>query len=434
MARSLLRIEIELSGRAGHSKLDRDMATTGTPASVALVIGISRYRYLRPLPTMRDAEDVAALLAAPDRGGYDPARVQLLLEEEATRAGIEAALLRLRRDAVAGTTALVYYSGHGGHVAETDPPESFLLPVDAVADNAETLRRTAISSDGLMGALRQLAADRVTVILDCCHAGGIGEPKNAQAVRLQPGVSDQLLEQLKTGTGRAIIAATRASEPAFVRAGERNGVFTHHLLAGLRGEAATSPGVVRIFDLFDYVQKKVRADQPGQYPVFKAELEENYPIAACPAPPVVPPPPASDGYQYDVFVSYADGERPFVERLVARLEGAGLVVCVDWRDFAAGVPRVAEMERAVVDSRAVAAILSPEYLASGFAEFETLTTQHLGLEERAWRLIPILRLPCPPPHPVPLRIRSLVVLDMSQDGQLEASVGKLLTRLHRPRL
>ena len=34
--------------------------------------------------------------------------------------------------------------------------------------------------------------------------------------------------------------------------------------------------MIRIFDLYDYTQRKVVADQPNQHPVFKAELEENY--------------------------------------------------------------------------------------------------------------------------------------------------------------
>ena len=46
-------------------------------------------------------------------------------------------------------------------------------------------------------------------------------------------------------------------------------------------------GFVRVCDLFHYVQQRV----VGQRPVFRAELEENYPIARCAAELHVPPPP-----------------------------------------------------------------------------------------------------------------------------------------------
>ena len=45
------------------------------------------------------------------------------------------------------------------------------------------------------------------------------------------------------------------------------------------------------------------------------------------------------GYRYDVFVSYSHADRAWVwDEMLPRLEGAGLRVCVDDRDFEIGVP------------------------------------------------------------------------------------------------
>ena len=86
-------------------------------------------------------------------------------------------------------------------------------------------------------------------------------------------------ETLKSGRGRVILAASRSDEYSWVLPGASNSLFTQHLLAGLRGGAPGPGGVIRIFDLFDYVQRRVVADRSDQHPLFKAELEENFPVA-----------------------------------------------------------------------------------------------------------------------------------------------------------
>ena len=65
-------------------------------------------------------------------------------------------------------------------------------------------------------------------------------------------------------------------------AGARFGLFTSHLLDGLRGAAASADGYVRVFDLFEYVQPLVTPSRRDQHPVFKAEVEENFAVAASP--------------------------------------------------------------------------------------------------------------------------------------------------------
>jgi hypothetical protein len=106
------------------------------------------------------------------------------------------------------------------------------------------------------------------------------------------------------------------------------------LLAGLRGEANGAGGVIRIFDLFDYVQPRVVADRPDQHPIFKAEIEENFPVAlyrggqkaATTAPSA-----SGDGYRYDVFFSYSGttADRTWVRsRLLPLLEAQQLRVAV----------------------------------------------------------------------------------------------------------
>jgi uncharacterized caspase-like protein len=178
----------------------------------------------------------------------------------------------------------VYFSGHGGVASHQGIETCYLMPVDAAWSAPAALEATAISGAELSRRLRALSADRVTVVLDCCRAAGLAEAKDIVDSHPLEGLTRSSLSPLSAGRGRAVLAASRADGLAYVTPGQRNGVFTRHLLDGLRGKASRAGGMIRICDLFHYVQERVIAEQPGQRPVFKAELEENYPIARSPAP------------------------------------------------------------------------------------------------------------------------------------------------------
>ena len=76
-------------------------------------------------------------------------------------------------------------------------------------------------------------------------------------------------------------------------------------------------------------------------------------------------------FTYDVFISHAQADRAWVRgELLARLEASGLRVCIDYRDFRPGAPGVKEMERAVVNSRKTLLVLTPDYVASAWTDFE----------------------------------------------------------------
>lgn len=401
----------------------------------AVVIGVSAYRRVRPLPAVQDAQDVAAVLADPARCGYPAANVRTLLEEAATRAAILEALDELAARAGPSSTAFVYFSGHGGAAPDRGGQACYLMPVDAGWGDAAELEATAISGAELSRRVRALAADRVTVVLDCCRAAGLAEPRDLDAGAAPPPLGEltrRALAPLAAGRGRAVIAASRADGLAYVTPGQHNGVFTRHLLEGLRGGAHRAGGVIRICDLFHHVQERVIAEQPGQRPVFKAELEENYPIARAPAPAAVAVPPAADGFASDVFVSYArrdPDDRAWVERVVVPfLEGCGLAVCLEHRDLRLGRPRVREVQRAVTDSRYTLAVLTPSYLEDGLADFQALIAQHLSLETRAPRLVPVLRRACA----LELGTRMTSLLDLTRDEDVPAGLQRLALALREP--
>lgn len=400
---------------------------------LALAIGVSRYRRLAPLPEVQDAQDVAAALVDPSLCAYPPAAVTVLLEEEATRAAIVAALERLASRATASSTVFVYFSGHGTHAAGDET--SYLVPVEGDDASDAALARTAIAGPELTELLRAIPARRLTVALDCCRAAGAAEPRDVRR-RAAPGLSTETLGALGTGAGRAVLAASSRDGSAYVFAGQRNGVFTHHLLAGLRGGAVGVGGVVRVCDLFHYVQERVAAAHPAQRPVFKAELEENYPLAlfrgGADAPIVAPPRPA-DGFAHDAFVSYrrddAEDRRWTEEILVPALESRGLRLCLEHRDFRLGHARIDEMERAVVTSRYTVGVFSPAYLDGAFEGFQEALAAHESIENRTPRFLPVIRRPCALRR---LRHRMTTMLDLSHPAEVEAGLERLALALAEP--
>src|SRR5215467_10133537 len=106
---------------------------------------------------------------------------------------------------------------------------------------------------------------------------------------------------------------------------------------------------------------------------------------------------------YDLFVSYSSADGDWVrEWLLPRLERRGLRVCIDWRDFEAGVPILDNIERAIEQSAKMLAVMTPSWLESGWANFEALLMQTGDPAAMYQRLIPIKLKPCDPPRRIAL--------------------------------
>ncbi len=120
------------------------------------------------------------------------------------------------------------------------------------------------------------------------------------------------------------------------------------------------------------------------------------------------PPPSEDQFEYDVFISYSSKDKQWVRgELLHALEERGLRVIIDFRDFRPGAPSIKEIERAVLSSRKTLLILTPDYLASQWTEFENLLLQTLEPSNQTLRLIPLLKEKCD----LPLRLRMLTYVN-----------------------
>lgn len=254
------------------------------PQGHALLIGVANYQHISELPVavLNDVNDLAATLSSPQLCGYTPSNVVTLLDARATRAEVLKAMSELAARAGTEDTVCVFFSGHGAVVGSAGAEDSVLLTVDSDVDQ---LASTSISSDEFANALGQINAKRLLVFIDACHAGGASISKSladGKVHEFKSGYSKNTFAKLAIGRGRALMASCRADELSAIFHGARNSVFTTALLEGLRGAADKGgDGLIRVFDLFDYVSEKVPQLLPDdQHPVFHADnLEGNFPVA-----------------------------------------------------------------------------------------------------------------------------------------------------------
>jgi Caspase domain/TIR domain len=351
----------------------------------ALVIQIAKYPR-SPLPEVADATDLADVLRDPALCGYPPAQVQILHDHQATREAILGALQSLVATADADATVLFYFSGHGGQLDEV----TYLLPIDTEFSKIAT---TALSAAEFARALALLRARKVLLIFDCCHSGGL-EAKDVEPLR--PGLPEAAHDALLQGRGGwALFASSDVDEASFVRAGERNGIFTKHFLAGLRGERPSEDGYVRVLDLYEYLQPRVSQEEPRQHPIFKCALRDNFAVARYRGGAIGHVARTDDGFLYHALLSYAQADAPFVRTtLLPRLRTAGLRVATANSVGEPDMDRVLGLERGLELARRTVVVVSPAYLRRDttddrYADHVVLQSKHADIASGRFSLVPI---------------------------------------------
>jgi hypothetical protein len=291
----------------------------------ALLVGVTESRVPKwALPDV--AKDVAALeavLTHPQRCAYLPDHVKTLTGSAASRDGILAGLEwlqdQLAADASGNATAVVSFSGHGWR----EGGAYYLVPYDVQEGR---IASRSLRAQDFAGEIAALAPRRLLVLLDCCHAGGMGVkggeelPEGYAAAAVPPallmgaekGVSGaKVLGDLARGHGRAVLSSSTGEQSSSVRRDRAMSIFTYHLVEALTGHAEPKEGAteVLISDVMGHVTRQVPQSAQAdwgrvQEPDF--QVSGNFPMALLlggvglskgqPAPdPLDPLPDVADG-------------------------------------------------------------------------------------------------------------------------------------------
>jgi hypothetical protein len=311
--------------------------------------------------------------------------------------------------------------------------------------DADHIVATAISGQQLTTALRAIRARKLVVIFDCCHAGGLGQPKDADTPVLKAGLPDSYYDQLQTGTGRVIMASSRGSELSYIMQGARNSLFTEHLLNALRGGAPGSDGLIRIFSVFEYVQPRV-TPVAAQHPVFKADVESNFPIALRLGGEKAPVGTQGGGGEksqvsavddappFEAYVSFVDkgADASFVRgKLLPALRKAKIKVAISSDVELLGVSRVVNVNRGIEQAKRTIIILSQAFLEDYWSLFEQSVTQTIGIDAGHYRIIPI-KIESIDQNRLPLSIRALTGLDFASGDPFQPTFDRLMKALRGP--
>ena len=268
----------------------------------ALLIGVDANAVAKwALPDV--AKDIAALrevLVHPERCAYPADNVKMLTGKDATRQGILDGLEwlseRVQQDAAA--TAVIYYTGHGWRDPSKTPADFYLIPYDVKTFGLQTraLRATDFAAE-----IAGMQPRRLLVILDCCHAAGMGVkdvtllPAGYVSAALAPEVLMQGepggvtpgakgLETLAQGRGRAVLSASTGKQSSYMRQDRKMSIFTYHLIEALTGHAQPQAGATEVLvsDVMSHVYRQVPvstqadwgADQTPDY-----QVSGNFPVA-----------------------------------------------------------------------------------------------------------------------------------------------------------
>ncbi|MEO1266631.1 MAG: caspase family protein [Myxococcota bacterium] len=236
-------------------------AATGNPSSRtegrnawAVVIGIDTYR--EGLPPARHAEKDAQAFETYLREtlGVPPEQIKLLLGSRASRGDMASALEEwLPRNAGATPKGPVYlfFSGHGAPDPETG--DAYLVPWDA---DPAYLKTRGYPLTTLYTTLEKLPNAQVMVFLDACFSGSGDRSVIADGTRpLVPVHMDKPKRDVAT------FAAAEAAQTTGAAPKAEHGLFTYHLLAGLRGAADIDRDRnITLDELARYVTPQVQRD------------------------------------------------------------------------------------------------------------------------------------------------------------------------------
>jgi hypothetical protein len=237
----------------------------------AVIVGIATYEHIQPLTyTKDDAYRMYAFYKSPEGGSLPDRQITLLIDEDATRKNIMKAIQNTYSQAGKEDIVIFYFSGHGAEGAF----------ITSEFDNVDFEDyKGLLLHEELQSVFKQSQAKYKYLIADACHAGTLTESTSRQTETRSRGTYYQAFEQSKGGF--VLLLSCMGDEVSLETRGVRQGVFSHYLLRGLKGESdSNNDKIVSVVELFDYVDANVKNFTRGkQNPVISGNYDEALPIA-----------------------------------------------------------------------------------------------------------------------------------------------------------
>jgi hypothetical protein len=233
----------------------------------AVIIGVADYDHMRVLRYPDDdAYRMYAFLKSPEGGALDDDHIKILVDEEATLSNIKRVTGDVFAKAGPNDLIMLYFSGHG-------VPGAF-LPADFMGGT-----RNQLLHEDLMAILRRSQAKHKLFLADACHSGSM---LTARGGRPREEKNQAFFKKLyATAPSTAFIVSSKSNEISVESSGLRQGVFSHFLIRGLKGEAdANRDRYVDVTELYRYVRYNVREYTGNkQSPLIEGQYDPNMPVS-----------------------------------------------------------------------------------------------------------------------------------------------------------
>ncbi len=237
--------------------------STGQSKIYALLVGVSRYDKFESLKyTDDDAYRIYAFLKSPEGGAIPDEQIHILIDESATKKNI----IRAMKDVVArageNDAVFCFFSGHGINGS--------FLPIDSDG------YRETLSYEEIKRGLSSCKAKQKLYVADACYSGSLLASRSSLTQS-----ADVLYSKLNESSGgTAFLLSSKKEEFSLESKGLRQGIFSHFLIRGLKGDADSNfDKVVTVSELYRYVHQEVKSyTKMAQTPILAGQFDEHMPV------------------------------------------------------------------------------------------------------------------------------------------------------------
>ncbi len=248
---------------------------------------------------------------------------KLLQDRNATRDEIETHLAWLNGKAREGDRVYIFYAGHG-------KPASPFIPYDS---------EKRITLEYIQRALRKIDAHNIILIADACYSGKLAG-RGARALESLDirGLDRTIVVDLaQSKPGTVIMTSANGIQKAREFEGQKNGLFTHHLLQTLKNEHRypqidlDHDGRISLYEVYQQVYQDVSRHSEQQPQISDLDLARQIILfaymqptpmpTATPAPTAKPHAPTPQPTATSISLSCWENRRPGQE---CRAEKTGM--------------------------------------------------------------------------------------------------------------
>lgn len=237
--------------RPGMKAGSKQFGLTTVGDKWAVVIGVSRFAdgSIPPLKyAAKDAKDFYDYLIDPNKGGFKPDHVKLLINEDATKLNIEDSVgdTFLPHAAMDNDLVVFFLSTHGSPAGADVQGINYVIAYDT---NLKKPNSTGVNLKLLMSSVKGRVHGQKVVVLDTCYSGaGADAHKGLQ----RTGINASALS--KTAGGSVLITSSSADQRSWESDQLHNSYFTRYFI-----DTLSSPSKPSVADAFNQMKTRVQS-------------------------------------------------------------------------------------------------------------------------------------------------------------------------------